>query len=72
MSVADRMEQSCPICGSDTIWDCKCSDMDEHQSPGLNNWTALEEATVSASTNVNINTSVEVEEKELLQSDSDA
>jgi hypothetical protein len=24
MSVADRMEQSCPMCGAYTLWQCKC------------------------------------------------
>jgi hypothetical protein len=47
MSAADRMEQSCPMCGSENMWDCKCSDGDEEQVNGcFDDWDELKEATV--------------------------
>jgi hypothetical protein len=60
------------MCGSDTIWECTCSDMDEFHSTSFNNWNALEEAVVEAWTNVSIKPSIEIEENESLKSDSDA
>jgi predicted RNA-binding Zn-ribbon protein involved in translation (DUF1610 family) len=31
MSVADRMEQSCPMCGAETLWECKCVEEEERE-----------------------------------------
>jgi hypothetical protein len=73
MSIPDRMEQTCPMCGSETMWDCKCSDMDNNESTGcLNDWDELEEAAVQAWTSQSVDDSKDDQEPEPLQSGSDA
>jgi hypothetical protein len=47
MSVADRMEQSCPMCGTETLWDCKCVEEEERErmeesTGGKTDWSMVE------------------------------
>jgi hypothetical protein len=43
MTLPERMEQSCPMCGSVTIWECQCSDVEEVESACKADQKELEE-----------------------------